>query len=88
MPGEDAWYESAYAQSMTTTIKVSVDLRDRLKQQAAREGRTLGEQIEHLLALGDRAARFDALRSAIAATPAEKLESYADEVRDWESVDR
>ena len=73
---------------MTTTIKVSNDVRDRLKVQAARAHRTLGEHLAHLADLGDREFRFEALRRAIADTPPELMESYATEVAAWEAVDR
>ncbi len=73
---------------MTTTIKVSNDVRDRLKVQAARADRTLGEHLAHLADLGDREFRFAALRRAIADTPAKAMEPYAAEVADWERLDR
>lgn len=73
---------------MTTTIKVSTDVRDRLKAQAADAHRTLGEHLAHLADLGERQLRFDALRQAIAATPAEEMASYRAEVAAWERIDR
>ncbi len=73
---------------MTTTIKVANDVRDRLKVQAARENRTLGEHLAHLADLGDREIRFSALRRAIDHTSAHAMQSYAAEVADWERVDR
>ena len=72
---------------MTTTIKVSTEVRDRLKAQAQRAHRTLGEHLSVLADLGDRQQRFDALREAIAATPPEVLEEYQAEVRTWDLVD-
>jgi hypothetical protein len=72
---------------MTTTIKVSTEVRDRLKAQAQRAHRTLGEHLLVLADLGDRQQRFDALREAIAATPPEVLEEYQAEVRTWDLVD-
>ncbi|MFT3716597.1 MAG: hypothetical protein QM774_11835 [Gordonia sp. (in: high G+C Gram-positive bacteria)] len=73
---------------MTTTIKVSDQVRDRLKKQASADGRTLGEQIEYLLELGDRSARFETLRAEIKATPADQLASYHEELNEWATVDR
>lgn len=72
----------------TTTIKVTRDVRDRLKAQASAAHRTLGEHLAHLAELGDREGRFAALRDAIAATPAEARESYDAEVAAWERLDR
>ena len=73
---------------MTTTIKVSNDVRDRLKAQASRAHRTLGEHLAHLADLADREGRFEAMRQAIADTPPEAMASYADEVAAWEQLDR
>ena len=78
----------AHTHGVTTTIKVSTDVRDRLKAQAAVAHRTLGQHLAHLADLGDRQHRFDALRMAIAATPAEDMTSYRAEVAAWERVDR
>lgn len=73
---------------MTTTIKVSSDVRDRLKTQATRAHRTLGEHLAHLADLGDRETRFAALRAAIDATAPDAMQSYASEVADWEALER
>jgi len=73
--------------TQATTIKVSVDVRDRLKGQAAAAGRTLGDHLRHLADLGERSERFEALRTAIAATGPEDLKSYQDETKAWESLD-
>lgn len=72
----------------TTTIKLSSEVRDRLKLQAAAAHRTLGEHLAHLAELGDRADRFEALRAAIVATPADAMESYSAEVAEWDRIDR
>lgn len=73
---------------MTTTIKVSNDVRDRLKAQATRASRTLGEHLAHLADLADREGRFEAIRQAIDSTSPAAMESYADEVAAWEQLDR
>jgi len=70
-----------------TTIKVSTDVRDRLKGQAAAAQRTIGEHLAHLADLDDRRARFAALGQAIAATPAELTASYRAETEAWEHLD-
>ena len=75
---------------MSTTIRVTVELRDRLADQAARERRTLGEHLAHLAVLGDlseREGRFTALRDAVRATPAAAAESYAAEMAAWKRLD-
>ena len=73
---------------MTTTIKVSNDVRDRLKAQATSAHRTLGEHLAHLADLADREGRFEAMRQAITDTPPEAMASYADEVAAWDQLDR
>ena len=50
--------EGRYTLSMTTTIKVSGELRDRLKTQAARDGLTLGAHLAHLADADDRRHRL------------------------------
>ncbi|MGN6250789.1 MAG: hypothetical protein ACTHNS_03125 [Marmoricola sp.] len=72
----------------STTIKVTAEVRDRLKVQAAREHRTLGEHLGHLADLADREQRFDALRNAMATTSAEEMSSYAEEVAAWDDLER
>ncbi len=73
---------------MITTIKVSSDVRDRLKHQASQAHRTLGEHLAHLADLGDRQDRFTALREAMAATPADAIDSYRAETEAWDRIDR
>ena len=72
----------------STTIKVSDVVRDRLKVQAARAHRTLGEHLAHLADIADREDRMASLRAAMAATPADQLASYRAEVAAWERMDR
>lgn len=72
----------------TTTIKVSTDVRDRLKAQAAHAHRTLGAHLAHLAELEERQMRFQTLRSAIARTSEEAMESYHAEVAAWDNLDR
>jgi hypothetical protein len=72
---------------MTTTIKVSNEVRDRLKAQASRANRTLGRHLEHLADLGEREARMDALRGAVRSTSAEDLDSWREETRSWERIE-
>lgn len=72
---------------MTTTIKVSDELRDRLKAQAARDGLTLGAHLAHLADAEDRRLRFTALRAAIAATSADDRVSHSAETEGWERTE-
>lgn len=72
---------------MTTTIKVSTELRDRLKAQAARDGLTLGDHLARLADEDDRRQRFEALRASIARTSAEDLASYRAETESWERTE-
>ncbi len=69
-----------------TTIKVSRDLRDQLKRQAASEHRTLGEHLAHLATLADKQQRLARLLAEIDATSAQDLESYREESEWWESA--
>ncbi|MGX1703543.1 hypothetical protein [Microbacterium sp. NPDC055357] len=72
---------------MTTTIKVSGELRDRLKEQAARDGRTLGAHLAHLADAEDRRWRLHLLKSSIDASTSEDAESYSAETEDWERTE-
>lgn len=72
---------------MTTTIKVSDELRDRLKAQAARDGLTLGAHLAHLADAEDRRWRLELLKSAISASPHSDAESHAEETAEWERAE-
>jgi hypothetical protein len=72
---------------MTTTIKVSNEVRDRLKGQAALARRTLGQHLEYLAGLGEREARMAALRTAVRATSPEDLASYREETHAWSRIE-
>jgi hypothetical protein len=71
---------------MTTTIKVSNEVRDRLKGQAALAHRTLGQHLDYLAGLGEREARMASLRAAVRATSPEDLTSYRDETAAWDRI--
>jgi hypothetical protein len=71
---------------MPTTIKVSTELRDRLKAQATEHGRTLGEHLAVLADRADREARFARLRRQIASTPAALRSSYLEEIGTWDAT--
>lgn len=66
-----------------TTIKVSTDLRDRLRTAAAARGRTLGEQIEAMLDDSARAERLARLREQLAANPPD--EQYLADAAEWQA---
>jgi predicted transcriptional regulator len=72
---------------MTTTIKVSDELRDRLKEQASREGLTLGAHLAHLADAEDRRLRLESLRTAIADSSVGDVESHAAETAQWERTE-
>jgi predicted transcriptional regulator len=72
---------------MTTTIKVSDELRDRLKVQAARDGLTLGAHLEHLADAEDRRWRLHVLKSAISGSSGDESSSHAAETGEWERTE-
>jgi hypothetical protein len=72
---------------MTTTIKVSDELRDRLKAQAARDRLTLGAHLARLADLEDRHRRLRDLKAAVAATSGEDLATHAAETAAWETAE-
>ena len=72
---------------MTTTIKVSDELRDRLKEQAARDGLTLGAHLAHLADAEDRRWRLHLLKSSIDASTSDDAASYSAETEDWERTE-
>jgi hypothetical protein len=72
---------------MTTTIKVSDGLRDRLKVQAARDGLTLGAHLARLAEADDRAHRLSDLKTAIARTSGKNTAFYAAETAEWERTE-
>lgn len=72
---------------MTTTIKVNDELRDRLKDQAAREGLTLGAHLSRLADAEDRRLRLQTLKTAIANTSPSNAGSHAAESAEWERTE-
>ena len=72
---------------MTTTIKVSDELRDRLKEQASRDGVTLGAHLARLADAEDRRRRLRDLGEAIAASAPEVLAAHAAETAHWERAE-
>ena len=85
--GSPARPRRRHTQSMTTTIKVSDELRDRLKAQAGRDGLTLGAHLERLADAEDRRARLAALKSAIGEMSPDDAARHARETEDWESTE-
>lgn len=72
---------------MTTTIKVNAELRDRLEEQAARDGLTLGAHLARLADAEDRRWRLHRLKSAINASSSADALSFAGETGDWERTE-
>lgn len=66
-----------------TTIKLSMELRDRLKRQAADHRRTLGEHLDALATEEERRRRLADLAAAMQAHPVD--DQYVIEMRQWTS---
>ena len=79
-------YACGYTPGMPTTIKVSNELRDRLKAQAALQHLTIGEHLAALADRADREERFARLRRQIAATAPDARTSYLDETAAWDAA--
>lgn len=69
-----------------TTIKVPMELRDRLRVEADRDGLTLGELLDALLHERARARRFEELREAIESTTGEDVTTWLDETEQWDTT--
>lgn len=69
-----------------TTIKVSSELRDRLKAQAGARQLTLGDYLAKLAVIGERQMRLEAMHAAMSATAPELLESYREETEFWDAA--
>jgi hypothetical protein len=67
-----------------TTIKVSRELRDRIKEQAQIEHRTLGEQLEYLVDQNSRDKDFEAMRQSMARMTPEDWADYREETAWWD----
>ena len=65
-----------------TTIKVPVELRDRLKEKAAREGRTAAAMLEELLRRSEKMDRLRAFGAAMKTAD----DDYWGEFREWEKL--
>lgn len=70
-----------------TTIKVSISVRDQLKEQASAAEVTLGDYLAMLARRGEREARFRRLRAQMAATPPDLMASWVEETREWERAE-
>jgi hypothetical protein len=66
------------------TIRVPAQVRDLLKEQAARAHRTLAEHVAHLAELEERRERFWSMQAAIATTSDEVMAAYRAEALAWE----
>jgi len=69
------------------TIRVSIEFRCRLQEQAERDGVTLERHLARLADAEDSRIRMRSLKRAIAQTPAADLESYAEESSGWERTE-
>lgn len=68
----------------TTTIKVPVELRDRISAHAREQGLTIARYLADREDERDREERWHALRESIAASPPD--ESYRRELQDWDAA--
>ena len=66
----------------STTIKVTVELRERVSREAKRRGVTAAALLAEALDELDRQQRWEDVRQAYASLPAD--EGYGDEVRAWD----
>jgi hypothetical protein len=80
-------YREYPAEVAQTTIKVDTSLRDRLNEEARRDGVPVGRLLEALLAERARSRRFARMRAAMAATPADQQQSYQEETTAWGTAD-
>lgn len=71
----------------STTIKVPVPTRDRLRGRAQEHGETLAEHIDKLLDLGERELRFAELQRAIESMTDEERAAGEAELDEWLSAD-
>ncbi|UJP08714.1 hypothetical protein L2X99_09270 [Microbacterium sp. KUDC0406] len=69
-----------------TTIKVSSELRDRLKEQARAENRTMGEQLAFLVDAHRRERDFEAMREAMSRMTPEDWADYHEETAWWDAA--
>ncbi len=67
-----------------TTIKVDREVRDHLAALARRDGLTMGELLERLVAERARLDRFEQLRAAFAGTSADDLADLHTDGESWE----
>lgn len=72
--------------AMSSTIKVSTDLRDRLNARARNQGVTVAQSIERLLAHSERAEFFAVMRAQYAAMSPDDRAEYEAEVRLWDAA--
>lgn len=69
-----------------TTIKVSRETRDLLKEQAAAQHIPMDSYLRKLAEDAEREARWARLGEAIANTSAEDMESWRQEAREWDRL--
>lgn len=68
---------------MTTTIRVSPQVRDRLKKHAKTYGHTLNEHLEALLDEEEKTMRFERLAQEMKLNPPD--DTYRAETEHWQS---
>lgn len=68
----------------TTTIKVPVELRDRISADAKAHGQTIAARLEQLISAAEREARFISVREAYARLAVD--DDYRAESRAWDAL--
>ena len=68
----------------TTTIKVPVELRDRISADAKAHGQTIAARLEQLISAAERKARFASVRDAYARLAVD--DDYQAETQSWDAL--
>jgi predicted transcriptional regulator len=76
-----------YTFSMSTTLRVSNDVRDRASSLAAAEGTSVGDLVSRALEAYERERFWEQTRRALAASPALGDEGWERSVRDGLAVE-
>jgi predicted DNA-binding protein len=70
----------------TTTVRVSVDTRDRLRRLSKRRGVSTGKVLDELAAQAEEQVEVQEWAEGLRSLPAEQRRAYQDELADWDAV--